>query len=115
MGDALTHLHGSGQTLRWIWDFIIIGLCLYELIIKKKNGIILGLFIFAAGDIINATYSVLDALTILYPVALIPNRLLIIGLGTWISDIGWVLILYALWIAHDNTGQARNKSSKNKP
>jgi len=99
------HFNGSGQTMRLIWDIIMIGMCFYELVVRRRNGIILALFIFAAGDIINALYSVIDSISTVIPalkyLSSLQNpeaRVWFIGLGTWISVFGRYLIPFYLWI-----------------
>ena len=97
------HFFGIGQTIRFLWDTLVIGLALYELIIRHNNGIILGLLIFAIGDAMNAIYSTLDSLALIFGFLELSaqynqdQRLIIIGTGTWISDIGRIIIMYSLW------------------
>lgn len=104
MNEFLAHYAGSGQSVRLVWDFVVIGLALYELAVKRKNGIILGLFVFALGDMVNAFYSVFDSVVLViglreFSATLNPNiRLGIIGTGTWIGVIGRLLIVYYLWV-----------------
>ena len=99
------NFNGSGQTFRLIWDIIMIPMCLYELIVNRRNGIILAFLIFAGGDIINASYSVFDSLALTIPELLDFSstsnpvvRVWLIGLGTWITVFGRYLIPFYLWI-----------------
>jgi len=99
------HFNGSGQTMRLIWDIIMIGMCFYELTVRRRNGIILALFVFALGDNINALYSVVDSIATVIPalkfLSSMQNpeaRVWFIGLGVWIGNVGRYLIPFYLWI-----------------
>lgn len=76
-------------------------------LINNKNGFTPGILIFSLGNIVNASYSVLEALTITTysPSGFVPLemsvgiydmvRLASLTLGAWLMLIGGVIIVYA--------------------
>jgi hypothetical protein len=99
------HFNGAAQTMRLIWDIVMIAMCFYELTVRRRNGIILALFIFALGDNINAFYSVVDSIATVIPalkfLSSMQNpeaRVWLIGTGVWIGNVGRYLIPFYLWI-----------------
>jgi hypothetical protein len=105
--DLITgfHFNGSAQFIRLLRDAILILLCLYEIVIKRRNGIIFAIIVISLGDIINAAYSVFDSLAIIVQGwqdwSSLQNPSLrgwIIGTGVWIANLGWLLMFIFLWI-----------------
>jgi hypothetical protein len=103
-----SHFNGSAQTVRLIRDIVLIALCLYEITVKRRNGIITAIIIIVLGDIVNAVYSVMDSISLIFPVFAelssstnLTLRGWTIGAGVWIANFGWLMMFIYLWIMPD--------------